>query len=138
MLMSTQANFMSRRFLRSIAGVLIGVLLFAQMAIAAYVCPAMSLLPSAEMSSMALTHCEDMAMGANEAQNPNLCAEHCKYGQQSDHASTLTVPAALLMALYVQSWVPVPLNGLRPVAATTSALVAASPPRTILHCCFRI
>ncbi len=74
-----------------------------------------------------------------DSQNANLCAEHCKFGQQSDQASTLTVPAALLMALYVAPQVSTaPLAGLRPAAATPSALVAASPPHTILHCCFRI
>ena len=82
----------------------------------------------------------DMTMGPLDPQNANLCAEHCKFGQQSDQASTLTVPAALLMALYVAPQVSTALlAGLRrPAAATPSALVAASPPHTVLHCCFRI
>jgi hypothetical protein len=79
-------------------------------------------------------------MGPLDPQNANLCAEHCKFGQQSDQASTLTVPAALLMALYVAPQVSTALlAGLRrPAAATPSALVAASPPHTVLRCCFRI
>lgn len=150
---------MTRRSLRSVAGVLIGVLLFAQMAIAAYVCPGLSLSANTQMPTIELfktssdevavlaatnqaVPCEsmgdDMAMGPLDPQNANLCAEHCKFGQQSDQATTLSVPAALLMALYFVPQVPKFMAELRPAEATPSALVAASPPRTILHCCFRI
>lgn len=150
---------MSRRFLRSVAGVLIGILLFAQMAVAAYACPGVSLSATAQMPSMELvksssdgaalpvasnqaTPRESMGDGiapvAMDPQNANLCAEHCKVGQQSDQASTLTVPAALLMALYFAPLVHAPMAELHLAAATPSALVAASPPHTILHCCFRI
>jgi hypothetical protein len=150
---------MTRQFLRSIAGVLIGVLLFAQMAIAAYVCPGVSMSANTQMPSMEMgktgsdgaampvvsnqaAPCasmgEDVAPLAMDPQNATLCAEHCKVGQQSDQTSTLTVPAVLLVALYFAPLVPAPMVELRPAAATPSALVAASPPHTILHCCFRI
>jgi hypothetical protein len=150
---------MTRQFLRSVAGVLIGVLLFAQMAIAAYVCPGVSVSANTQMPSMEMVKTssdtaalpvtsnqaapcasmgEDVAPLAMAPQNANLCAEHCKVGQQSDQASTLTVPAVFLMALYFAPLVPAPNAGLRPAASTPSALVAASPPHTILHCCFRI
>lgn len=144
---------MRKGFLRSVAQVLIGCLLFAQLAVAAYACPGatamegpMSMVGAAEMdadkTSLAVlepsvSNCEDMAMGRTDPPNANLCAEHCKLGQQSDQASTLTVPAALLMALYFAPLVPAPAAVLRPAAASPSALVAASPPHTILHCCFR-
>jgi len=151
---------MTRQFLRSVAGILIGVLLFAQMAVAAYACPGLSLSANTQMRAMELVKIssddvamsaatnqaapcesmgEDTAMGSLDLQSPNLCAEHCKFGQQSDQASTLTVPAALLMALYFAPLVPNLTAELSPVAAATpSALVAASPPHAILHCCFRI
>lgn len=142
---------LNRRFLRSFAGMLIGILLFAQMAVAAYACPSMGIKQSAiafvdgnsgdstgTVASNQITNCEDMAIGTMDPQNANLCAEHCKVGQQSDQTSTLTVPAVLMMALYFAPLVPAPMAELRPTAATQSALVAASPPHTILHCCFRI
>lgn len=142
---------MRKGFLRSVAQLLIGCLLFSQLAVAAYACPGtpaqMSVAGSAEadagkasmdVASQSMPNCEDMAMGALDPQNSNLCAEHCKFGQQSDQASTLTVPAAMLMALYFAPLVPVPMARLHPAAATPSALVATSPPHTILHCCFRI
>lgn len=153
------AAFMTRRFLRSVAGTLIGILLFAQMAVAAYACPGLPLSANAQMPSMELANsssdvaalpiasnqavpCEsmdaDMAMGAMDPQNANLCAEHCKFGQQNDQTSPLTVPAVLLTALYFAPLVPAPMAELRPAAATPSALIAASPSHAILHCCFRI
>ncbi len=80
--------------------------------------------------------CSDMA-GAMDPNAANLCAEHCKYGQQSDHASTLTVPAVILNALYTTPAVP-PTPLLQSAAALKGVPVAASPPHAILHCVFRI
>ena len=146
---------MTRSFLRMVSRGVVGVLLFAQMAIAAYACPGLSSAPkvdtemSANLASQGASNtasgtvdamgsnCDDMA-GMMDPSSANLCAEHCKYGQQSDHSSTITVPAALLTELYVTPSVPdmapLPLSA----AATLSALVAASPPHAILHCVFRI
>ena len=135
---------------------LIGVVLMTQMIISAYSCPAMSL-PSAATMQMSvaiastaeggtanaditmaqMSNCEDMA-GAMDTSSPNLCAEHCKYGQQSDHAPTLNAPAVALTALYATPLAPVMAPPPRPAAATLSALVAASPPHAILHCVHRI
>ncbi len=147
---------MRKAFLRSVAQAVIGSLLFAQLAVAAYACPT---LPSAgaQMSMQGSTdadsskasmdganksgsNCDDMALGAMDPQNANLCAEHCKFGQQSDQTSILKAPAAPLMALYFAPLSPTPTAaGLRSVAAPpATALLATSPPHTILHCCFRI
>ena len=147
---------MTRSFLRAVARGLIGVVLMTQMIISAYSCPAMSL-PSAATMQMSvaiastaeggtanaditmaqMSNCEDMA-GAMDTSSPNLCAEHCKYGQQSDHAPTLNAPAVALTALYATPLAPVMAPPPRPAAATLSALVAASPPHAILHCVHRI
>lgn len=132
---------------------LIGVLLLAQFAVSAYACPlrlsATAVDMQASMSNSAqsaavdpasaapasrMSGCAGMA-GTMDPSSPNLCAEHCKYGQQSDQASTLTVPVAVFTALYATALVPVPAP--RAAATTASALVAASPPRAILHCVFR-
>ena len=147
---------MTRSFLKAVARGLIGVVLMAQMIIAAYACPAM-LQPSAskvqmpaastsaeaqsgantDMPMAQASNCDDMG-GAMDSSSPNLCAEHCKVGQQSDHAPSLNAPAAVLTALYVTPLVPVVAPLPRPAAATLSALVAASPPHAILHCVHRI
>ena len=147
---------MTRHFLRTVCRALIGVVLFAQLAVSAYACPGLSSAASMKMQmtagatpdagstdvAMAATdrqasNCEDMA-GPMDPEFANLCGEHCHHGQQSDQASTLTVPAALLNALYVTPLAPEPVVAPRPAANATSALVAASPPLAILHCCFRI
>lgn len=144
---------MTRGFLRSVCKLLVGVVLLAQMAVSAYACPGLAA-AKMQMSSaaavvghqpsvldgaavQAMTRCEDMA-GVMDSSFANLCAEHCHQGQQSDHAATVSVPAALLNALYVTPPAPEPTAAPRSAADATSALVAASPPHAILHCCFRI
>lgn len=150
------AAIMTRRFLRLVCQGLIGVLLFAQMAVAAYACPGLSSTASMDMqmslpgasggdlrdvampaASGQMADCADMA-GPMDGANVNLCAEHCHYGQQSHQVPALTVPVALLTALYVTPLAPEPISTPRLVAAAAGMLAAASPPHAILHCCFRI
>lgn len=145
---------MTRHFLRVVCRALIGVVLFAQLAVAAYACPGRSSAASMNATTEATAasdgasadatvvgqpamDCESMA-GPMDPAFANLCAEHCHHGQQSDQAATLTVPMALLTALYITPLAPEPFVAPRPGAAATSALAAASPPLAILHCCFRI
>ena len=153
---------MTRSFLRAVARSLVGGLLMAQMAIAAYACPSLSAAvaavaagtlqmpaPSASPDERGLVevgmpmaqsnNCHDMA-GAMDVSSPNLCAEYCKYGQQSDKTPTLSAPTAVLTALYATPLVPDPAAlPARSAAATLSALVAAAPPpHTVLHCVYRI
>lgn len=147
---------MTRSFLKAVTRGLIGAVLMAQMIIAAYACPAMSQpsaskmqMPAAsapadeqsgedaDMPMAQTSNCDDMA-GAMDNSSPNLCAEHCKVGKQSDHAPTLSAPAVVLTALYAMPLVSVMAPPPRPAAALLSALVAASPPHAILHCVHRI
>ena len=135
---------MTRGFLRGLARALIGVLLFTQLALAAYACPGLA--PKAADTARAAAEaamatqmpgCDDR-VGAMDPASANLCAEHCKQGQQSDQASTLTVPVAMLTALYPTA-PALPGKVLpRAAAATLSALVAAAPPHAVLHCVYRI
>jgi hypothetical protein len=146
---------MKRRLLHTVGRALIGVLLFAQMAIAAYACPGLLAGASTEMQMLsgnaaaldvsdtamsmaageAASPCADMA-GATDP-SPNLCAEHCRYGQQSDHAPTLTVPVVLLTTLYITPYSADVAMRPRPAATVSSALASVDPPHAILHCCFR-
>lgn len=135
---------MTRGILRRLARGLIGVLLFAQLAVAAYACPGLAAkAPDAAVvaGDMAMDEqmpgCDDMA-GAMDPESANLCAEHCKQGKQGDQAPTLTVPVAVLTALYTTTPTQPGKALPRPAAATLSALVAASPPHAILHCVYRI
>ena len=146
---------MKRRWLHTVGRALIGVLLFAQMAIAAYACPGLLAGASNEMQmlsgnaatldasdtaiSTAAGHatgsCADMA-GVTDP-SPNLCAEHCRFGQQSDHTPTLTVPVVLLTTLFITPYATDVAMQARPAATVSKALASVDPPHAILHCCFR-
>ena len=139
---------MRRSFLRTMARCLVGVVLYTQLAIAAYACPGLASALNGDVQRVGagagrmvmaapMANCDDM-VGAMDPASANLCAEHCKYGQQSDHASTLVVPAAVFNALYATPLAPEVPPPSRPAAATLSALVAASSPHTVMHCVYRI
>jgi hypothetical protein len=134
---------MTRSFLRMICRMLIGVVLFAQLAVSAYACPGLSAAgaQSVDTGTAAMAQagmdCDDMA-GSMDPSSATLCAEHCRQGHQSDQAATLTLPAVLLTALYTLSLAPEPpALSPRQAAEGISALAAASPPHAILHCCLR-
>ena len=148
---------MTHNRLRWFARFMIGTLIFAQLAVSAHACakmlpaggasavvmaanqPAQSTTaPAVAPTAVVAPGCAGMAMDNPDAVSGNLCAAHCQYGQQSDQASTLSVPAALMTALYLTPLVPEPALPPRSAASTLSALVAATPPHAILHCVLRI
>ncbi len=131
---------MSRTLLRSIARWLIAALLGVQFALAAYACPALAQATDGADDHLVvatglppLADCGD-ATGAVDPLLPNLCAAHCESDQQSSHTASFAVPPAIAVELY--EILPPPLLGYleRPAAASSSALVAATPPHAILHC----
>jgi hypothetical protein len=127
---------------------LIGAMVFAQMAIAAYACPTLLSTPQPDApvamgaSPDTTASTEDGGMAGCDQMDhsaPNLCAEHCHVGQQSaDQSPTPTVAAALLTALYTLPAQPEPQGHVRLRADMDIEQVAAPPPLAILHCCFRI
>jgi hypothetical protein len=135
---------LSRAFLREVAAWVAGALFCAQMAVAAYACPGMASVRNAAAVpevATAMAHCDGMNGKAGHVLDPdapNLCAEHCKQGQQSDQAAMLNVPAAVMVLRYATPVLPVKAAPPRPAAASISALVAASPPHAIAHCVHRI
>ena len=155
---------MKRSFVRGLARCLASVLFLAQMTIAAYACPGLSSsiaagAPMGQMQPMAQTSaaaapqvevssdpgaaamaaqmpdCSDMA-GPMDPGAANLCAEHCKYGQQSDQTPTLVLPFALLMVLYTTD--PAPVATLPGSTAAQEARLAPPPGHTVLHCVYRL
>ncbi|RQP22825.1 hypothetical protein [Piscinibacter terrae] len=119
-----------------ICRVLIGVFLFAQLAVSSYACPGLGQPASlATMPTGAMpADCDQMDRSA-----ANLCAEHCKMGQQNhDAAPTPVVIPPALAVLYV-----LPDDaGLAAETASAPAgdpiLAATPPPHAILHCVLRI
>jgi hypothetical protein len=138
-----------------LSSILVGAVLFTQLSVAAYACPreasgtqqdkasvdvgqAMQAMPGCE-------HMEDMAETSQTRQtrqapvNLNLCVEHCHFGHQSvNHTEGPSVPPATLTSFFVIAPVlPAFVStGRNSVARHLSP--AASPPHSILHCCFRI
>jgi hypothetical protein len=143
---------MSRASTRFIARLLVAVLLLAQWSIAAYACPGLgATAPAMRIDTAAATAAGTATATAPEGEMPgctgmvaaldqdatNLCAEHCKVGQQSHEVPALSVPLPWLSALYAVPLVPLALPPARPWTSTLDALVAASPPLAVLHCIYR-
>ncbi|MED5622389.1 hypothetical protein [Ideonella sp. BN130291] len=125
---------LSRKLRRLVCQCLAGVLLFAQMAVAAYACPGLSS-PMPMATAAAMPGCDEMDPDAAA-----LCAEHCRFGQQSvDTAAQPAVQAAAPALLYLLPDAPVLLaNGASPQAAVDTPPAAPPPPHAILHCVLRI
>lgn len=137
---------------RWIAKGLVGLMLFAQMALAAYACLAPDGdSPSAwaeaavntsgewQVSTPApaggIADCHELLDGPITTSS-NLCTEHCKYGHQSEQVPSVSAPAVSMIARY-QLPPPPDALGPRPGPAFLDALAVASPPHAILHCVLR-
>lgn len=125
---------LARSLRQWICKLMVGVILLAQMSIAAYACPKVSA-PAA--MSMDMVGCEQMA-GPMDKAFPNLCAEHCHQGHQSDMTQVPSVPAIALISLYTVAQATVDQAPSRPWLPDHVPLAAPPPPLSILHCCFRI
>jgi hypothetical protein len=133
---------LSRALRKAIGRLLIGVLLFAQFMVASYACSELSGMPSTPKGHDVMV-VADMSPGCDQMDHDaaNLCAEHCRFGQQSaDTAAVSVVLAAMPTLLYSLPVEPAHLLGSgRPNPATGISLAAAAaPPHAILHCVFRI
>ncbi|MEO7403949.1 MAG: hypothetical protein ABIU95_09800 [Burkholderiales bacterium] len=133
---------MFKSYTRRVAHLLAGALVFAQLAVAAYACPKMSASATAITAFAAESTSADTPMVAGPCEGidpaaPNLCYEHCHFGQQTvDHPQPPTVPPA---APAVRAVFPLdPSVTLRRTGTDVPWRASASPPLAILHCCFRI
>ena len=148
---------LSRAVRKSTSRMLMGLLLFAQLALASYACPSLSGMDSMSLSnssvapSMLLAAVDappalqstGMPPGCDQmdADSTNLCAEYCRQGEQSaDTSRTPAVSAGIPTFLYSVSIEPQQGRGScgsfpYPDAGVESA---PQPPHAILHCVFRI
>jgi hypothetical protein len=124
-----------------ISRMLVGVFLFAQLAVSGHACPVLAQADphAVEMPSQ---QADAMPPGCGELEHkaPNLCAEHCKLGQQSSDTAPLPVVLApALNLLYVLAQDLQTGDGPAPPGASIDPrLAAAPPPHAILHCVLRI
>ncbi len=129
-----------------------GLLLFAQMALAAYACSgldrdsnfslddpvigaATAFSVSTPVTGASAADCHD-PIGESDAGSANLCAEHCKYGQQSDQVPVVTAPPTAMLARYRLPLSP-DAAGPRSGPESMDGRACVSPPHAILHCVFR-
>lgn len=155
---------MTRGLRRLVGRWLVLVMVLTQVAVSAYACPSLSQMglagPLQQTSSAAVSDdgmgmtkssasvvvdvsqgatldCSSMQGGLDPAA-PNLCHACCHHDQQTDHASSLVAPAVILNSLYAVPAAFLDPNPARFDAQSSSDLAGATPPRTVLHCCWRI
>lgn len=136
--------YTSKSFRVRLVGLLSMVILFSQVAIAAYVCPAMSGKADAATIGMAGMPCADMmAAGAQlDPKQPTLCMQHCQFGSVSqvvDHVPAVFVSATALpptLTVTVDEGLDADLRSW----AEDERRRDRPPPvaHSIAHCCYRI
>jgi hypothetical protein len=125
---------MARGRLKTVASVCLGMLVFLQLAVAAYACPTSSNDPSsiATGSANAPPPCQGM-----DLDRAKLCEQHCVQGSQSvdTQPHTVAAPASQLLAMVALPDVRKPI-----AADVRNAVVtaAASPPLLIRFGVLRI
>lgn len=133
---------MKRSFRRAVCHFLMGAIMVAQMAVAAYACPRFGTVdanaaPITIRTDLMPADCDQMK-GMLDPAAPNLCSAHCHNHEQSaNHADAPALPPALFVALY---WL-IDRAFVEPLTQTPESSVlhaALPPPHAILHCCFRI
>ena len=133
----------TRAWRQSISRLLIGALLLAQFAVASYACPGLNVPGSVASGHAVEVQPKAMPPGCDQMDpgSANLCAEHCRAGQQSaDTAAVGIVGVGVAAHLYS---VPMdallgPGSGRLQIAPGARVDAAPEPPHAILHCVFRI
>lgn len=123
----------SRIFRRCAALAAIGALLFTTLSVAAYACPMAAGAGSAPLTTPA--GCSDQ-----DADQPNLCKEHCAASQQlTAQAVSDLPPLPLVHGLMATLFVAASASPFATHVAASSPLSrTTSPPFTIRNCCFRL
>ncbi len=114
-------------------------LLFMQLAVASYVCPASGskVSEAAAMAEAGMPCAESMAFTMDD-QQPNLCHAHCQAGQQS--ADKYQVPSVVFIGGLPADFslqIAMPVFSEAPLQASHLQR-PTSPPVAIRNCCFRL
>jgi hypothetical protein len=141
--MLRDVNFPRRLRIRLI-GMLSIVLLFSQLAVAAYACPAMNGPAGNDAASMAGMPCaEMMAAGVDiDPEQPLLCMQHCQFGSTTHVVDQTLVAFASVTALPALFTVSLDVScEAGPACGAERERLRDWPPpiaHSIAHCCFRI
>ncbi len=140
----------SHHMRRFVARLLVGLLVYAQLALAAYACSS-ALLPDAASPSGAAMALGEMPHKGGWASSstmpawqmdlaqPEMCAGHCQSAHQNIDIKPAPSPALTLMAGYftLEHSAQRAVWG-RTIVPAASPPPQVDPPHAILHCCFRI
>jgi len=94
----------ARRHRQLFATFLMAVLLYAQLAAAAYSCPGLQVPPVAAVAET-MTDCDSHPHGQMDPDQPQLCKAHCDPGEQSPNSGAGALLTAGAAALPVLLWV---------------------------------
>lgn len=137
------AVLFTRAFRVRLIGLLSMVILFSQVTVAAYACPAMDGRSDSMAADMTGMPCATMMAAGIELdpEQPLLCHQHCQFGSASpgvDHLPPVLVSSADLPAmLFVPAFVEQDL-AFASRAQSDPRRDRLPPPHSIVHCCFRI
>jgi hypothetical protein len=117
-----------RAFKRWVSGGLVMLLLFMQLATAAYACPAELQALRNEAAMAAMPGCDGNMPRAMDADQPQLCKAHCQQGEQVVGAAAAAdwTPSPLLLA--VIDWRPTAQLSLPPARQWAGPLPGSVPP----------
>jgi hypothetical protein len=119
-------------------------MLFAQLAVAAYICPELLEDSTAvtASNSVAMADCASMLAGPMDPVQPNLCKAHCAPGLQlSDAHNDAEIYAPALYVLCAAVWVVLPsLQRAPPIGVVGDAAERPPgiPPLYLIHQVFRL
>ena len=124
---------MKMRITRKLAACIgLSALVFAQLAVSAYACPALAqAIEAAQLAETTAPPCHDM-------DQPALCRVHCQDGLQNVND---VQPAFALLGFVPGFIVTIDSAAQKPLQvlpASPSLLHSTSPPLSIRNCCFRI
>jgi hypothetical protein len=112
-----------------LSGWLIAVMLFTQLATAAYACPQLALEPGNAAATMAaMPGCDGSMPASMDPDQPQLCKAHCEAGKTSVNSQVAAPDAPPAMAVGAALVGSVDVAEAAQLAATMPASVAEGPP----------
>jgi len=118
-----------RRYRGWLSGWLIALVLFTQLATAAYACPQLSPAPDDAVAAMAaMPDCEGSMPTSMDPDQPQLCKAHCETGKTSVNSQVAALDAPPAMAVGAALVGIVDVADAAQLAATMPASVADGPP----------
>ena len=111
-------------------------LLWTQLAIAGYACPAETkAIQTAAMAAAGMPCADDTAM---DMEQPGLCNAHCQPTQKTVEKVQAPTPMGAVATGFTYSLEPSRVSAPRPLSQSPSLLRSSAPPISVRNCCFRI